>query len=78
MNIIEAIQAAENGHCIRNGMLKRIDHFLKYMGGGIFNEYAVISRKDLTSSKELKYHREDFTMAYILSNDWEIFDDSNL
>jgi hypothetical protein len=78
MNIIEAIQQAEGGKLIRNGMLKRIDHFLKYMGGGVFYEYELISGKDLTSSKKYKYEVREFSVGYILSNDWEVFDGDSL
>lgn len=78
MNIIEAIQQAENGKCIRNRMLKRISHYLKYMKGGVFYEYEIIWEHQLSSRKEYKYEIRGFSVGYILSNDWEIFDDSEL
>ena len=77
MNIIKAIQQAEKGKCIRNGKLQRIDHYLKCMDNGIFYEYE-ITGQGLTVKKEYKREIQHFSVAYILSNDWEIFDDSGL
>ena len=56
MNIIEAIQQAENGDLITNNFLKITDSFLKYMGNGVFYQYEV----------------RDFSMAYVLSTGWEV------
>ncbi len=39
MNIIEAIQAAENGQLITNNFLEMSDQFLKYINGGVFFKY---------------------------------------
>lgn len=78
MNIIQALQVINKGQSIRNGTLARIDHFLTYRGVGVFHEYELISGKSLTSSKEYKGEIKNFSVAYILSNDWEIFDCSGL
>ncbi len=71
MNIIEAFQAAENGALITNGFLKRIDHFLKYMGNGVFYQYQVINGKH-----EYKYPHRDFSFSDITSISWEIVENN--
>ena len=62
MNIIEAIQHAENGKLIRNGILKRIDRVLKYMGRGVFYEYELIDGYTV-----YKYEVREFNMGHILT-----------
>ena len=66
MNIIEAIQQAENGALITNNFMKSIGHFLKYMGGGVFYEYELINDKP-----HYKYEIRNFSTAYVLSIGWE-------
>ena len=78
MNIIQALQVINKGQSMRNGVLARIDHFLTYQGNGIFHEYELISGKSISSSKEYKGEVTEFSVGYILSNDWEMFDCSGL
>lgn len=68
MNIIEAIQQAENGKHITGGIKKKIDCFLKYMKDGVFYQYKI--NPDGTTT--YKYEVREFTMGEILSNDWEV------
>lgn len=70
MNIIEAIQQAENGKHITGGIIKKMDCFLKYMKGGIFYQYQ-INRNGTTT---YKYERREFDIGEILSNNWEVID----
>lgn len=67
MNIIEAIQAAEQGKLIQNGLLKRINHCLKYIGNGVFSEYLLMNGVAIH-----KYDKSVFSMGHIISNNWEI------
>lgn len=67
MTIIEAIQQAENGKLIRNGILKSTSKVLKYMGRGVFYAYELVD-----GFTTYKYEVREFSMAYILSNDWEV------
>ncbi len=67
MNIIEAIQAAENGSLITNNFMKPGGRFYKYMGAGLFYEYEVINGK-----ARWWYDVRNFTMAEILSIAWEV------
>lgn len=71
MNIVEAIQRAENGHLITNSILKRVNHFLKYMGSGVFYEYEVIGCKH-----NFKYEVRNFEVGYILDIGWEIVENN--
>lgn len=70
MNIIEAIQQAENGKLIAGGIIKKIGCFLKYIKRGVFYQYEL--HPDGTTT--YKYEVRDFTMGEILSNDWEVVD----
>ncbi len=67
MNIIEAIQQAENGALITNNFLKTSNSFLKYMGKGIFYEYTLVRDKPV-----YKYEVRDFSTAYVISIGWEV------
>ena len=67
MNIIEAIQQAENGALITNNFLKFTNSFLKYMGSGVFYQYKLFDDKPV-----YKYEVRDFSIAYILSTGWEV------
>jgi hypothetical protein len=69
MNIIEAIQTAENGKLITNNFLKIAGHFLKYEGAGVFSEYEF-----LTDKPEYLYDVRHFSTAHILSIDWEVLE----
>ncbi len=73
MNIIEAIQAAEGGKLITGGVLKIMNHFLKYIGGGIFHEYQIIDGKAI-----YRYRKTEFHMQEILTVNWEIVEEANL
>lgn len=66
MNIIEAIQKAENGELITNNFLKTHNSFLKYIGKGVFYEYTLVLDKPV-----YKYEIRDFSTAYVLSTGWE-------
>lgn len=66
MNIIEAIQQAENGALITNNFLKFTDSFLKYMGNGVFYQYKLVDDKPV-----YKYEVRDFSTAHVLSTGWE-------
>lgn len=66
MNIIEAIQKAENGELITNNFLKTHNSFLKYISGGVFYEYELIDDKPI-----YKYEVREFSMAEVLSTGWE-------
>ena len=67
MNIIEAIQQAENGKLITNNFLKMSNRFLEYRGEGRFFEHEI-------SGLISRYNREviNFSTAEILSTGWEI------
>lgn len=67
MNIIEAIQAAENGALITNNFMKMRDHFLKYIKGGLFYEYELVDEVPV-----FKYDVRKFSMAEIISTGWEV------
>jgi hypothetical protein len=69
MNIIEAIQAAENGKLITNNFLKIAGHFLKYEGAGVFSEYHLTNDKP-----EYLYDVRHFSTAHVLSNAWEVLE----
>ncbi|MEK6878620.1 MAG: hypothetical protein AABY22_03380 [Nanoarchaeota archaeon] len=69
MNIIEAIQHAEQGKLITNNFLKSIDDFLIYISGGVFYRYAIVNGKP-----EYKYEVREFSMAEILSTGWEVLE----
>lgn len=67
MNIIEAIQKAENGALITNNFMKLNNRFLKYIKGGVFYEYELIEDKPL-----YKFEVLNFTMSEVISIGWEI------
>ena len=68
MNIIEAIQYAENGKLITNGFLKMTNSYLEYWREGVFREHRIISDDKTTFVCE----HYAFSMGYILANDWEL------
>ncbi len=72
MNIIQAIQAAEQGKLITNNFLQTIRHFLKYMGEGVFYEYEIVDDKAV-----YKYEVRNFSMAEVLSAEWELVENRN-
>lgn len=67
MDIIKAMQTAEQGKLITNTFMKSCNYFLKYMGNGIFYQYEIINGK-----QQYKYEVRDFSMSYILDIGWEI------
>ncbi len=67
MNIIQAIQAAEQGSLITNNFLKMNDFFLKYINNGVFFQYKIIDKKAI-----YKYEVRDFSMGHVLTTSWEI------
>lgn len=71
MNIIEAIQHAENGKLITNNFLNRIDDFLKYQKNGVFYRYTIENGKP-----QYKYEVREFSMAEILSIGWEVVENN--
>lgn len=68
MNIVEAIQCAENGKLITNGILWRIGHYLEYWKEGIFREHKIIA----DDKTEFVQTITSFSMGHILSNNWTI------
>lgn len=68
MNIIEAFQAAENGHLITNKTRKITDSFLRYEGNGLFNCFKIVDGEWL-----FRFHERDFTLGEIFDISWEIF-----
>lgn len=70
MNIIEAIQAAENGKLITNSTLKLMGCFLKYIRGGVFYQYVKLP----DGHTEYKYEVREFSMGDVLNISWEISD----
>lgn len=73
MNIIEAIQQAENGKLITGAFIKKIGDVLKYAGNGVFFQYAL---KDNIAT--YKYDVRDFSMSDIISNDWDVVKEEKL
>ena len=67
MNIIEAIQAAENGALITNKFMKLSNRFLKYTKVGVFDKYELIEDRPI-----YKFAVRNFTMGEIISTSWEI------
>lgn len=67
MNIIEAIQSAENGDLISNNFMNLNNSFLKYNGGGVFLQYQLVNNKPV-----FKYTVRNFSMAEIISTGWEV------
>ncbi len=67
MNIIEAIQKAEQGKLITNNFLKINNSFLMYIGHGLFEEFKTIDGED-------KYVRDvtEFSIAHIISTGWSV------
>lgn len=70
MNIVEAIQKAEQGHLITNTFMKSYNYFLKYMGAGEFYRYEIVK-----GDRQYKYAVRDFSMGDILDMGWEIVED---
>lgn len=68
MNIIQAIQKAENGALISNNF-KLSRRFLKYTSNGTFRQYSIIDGKAVFDGKV-----ELFPMGDILSIAWEVLD----
>jgi len=73
MNIIEAIQAAENGALITNKFMKMNKRFLKYAKAGFFDGYELIDEKPT-----FKFTVRNFTMGEIISTTWEIVPQNSL
>ncbi len=71
MNIIQAMQQAEDGALITNNFLKTRTHFLKYIKNGVFFQYEIIDKKAV-----YKYEVRDFSMGEILSTAWEVIEDN--
>lgn len=67
MNIIQAIQAAENGALITNDFKKPFNSFLSYFGKGIFFKYQIINGEAVFIGPI-----PAFSMAEILTTSWEI------
>lgn len=68
MNIIEAIQYAENGKLITNGILWHSRSYIEYWKEGIFREHRIISDDKTTFVQSIT----SFSMAHILANDWRV------
>ena len=68
MNIIEAIQAAENGWLITNNFLKPHKQYLKYVYNGIFNLYDVNGKEPKLLSEQRTFFMHD-----VLTIGWEKF-----
>lgn len=66
MNIIEAIQQAENGKHITNYILKDWNRFLKYINGGVFYQYEKLP----DGHTEYQYEVRSFSMAEVLNTSW--------
>lgn len=71
MNIIEAIQKAENGHFITNNFMKINNRFLKYIKGGVFYEYELVNGKPI-----YKFEVRNFSMGEVISIGWEILSEN--
>jgi hypothetical protein len=71
MNIIEAMQSAENGFLITDNFLKSINCFLKYEKGGVFYQYKIVGGGEAIFSFAVR----NFTMAQVLSTGWEVVED---
>lgn len=71
MNIIEAIQAAENGKLITNNFLKISGRFLKYDEAGVFNEYQLVNDKP-----EYQFDVRHFSTGEVLSIGWEVLNNN--
>lgn len=67
MNIIEAIQKAENGALITNNFLDLNKRFLKYAGNGIFDEYELVNNKAVYL-KQVNH----FSVAQMVTNEWKV------
>ena len=70
MNIIQAIQAAENGAIITNNFLKLTNTYLMYIDSGVFTELHF-------NNNDNKFYPQGnidrFNMAEILSTGWETY-----
>lgn len=71
MNIIEAIQRAEDGKLITNNFLKLNNCFLKYVKAGVFYKYQVTETKPIFQSQV-----ENFSMGEVLNISWEVLSDT--
>ncbi len=67
MNIIQAIQEAENGALITDNFMRHNNRFLKYIERGVFFQYELIEKKPV-----YKFEVRNFSMADVLSIAWEI------
>lgn len=65
MNIIEAMQLAENGKLITNNFIQ--GQFLKYEGNGEFLQFEIVNKKPVC-----RFKVKVFTLGFILSNAWEV------
>lgn len=68
MNIIEAIQKAENGAMISKEPFLTMKKYFKYQGSGVFN----VLRCDETDLHPVKVGEiSSFTMGEIIATDWQ-------
>jgi len=67
MNIIEAIQQAENGFAITNNFLKIEGAFLLYIKNGFFSKYVLFDGEPLYINTF-----DTLTTAQILCKSWEV------
>lgn len=74
MNIIEAIQYAEHGKLITNGILKITNSYIEYWKDGIFREHRIIGDEKTIFVQSIT----SFSMAHILANDWTLLHELKL
>lgn len=67
MNIIEAMQKAEQGKLITNNFLKISNNVLKYVRNGEFEQYEIID-----GILNYRFKVTQFTYAFIISIGWEV------
>lgn len=65
MNIIEAMQKAEQGKLITNNFLT--GQFLRYVGNGEFHQYQIVEEEVI-----FRFKVRVFTLAFILTTAWEV------
>jgi hypothetical protein len=68
MNIIEAVQKAEQGKLITNCFMKETG-FYEYVSLGVFNKHDII-----LNQAYFRYSFNTFTLAEILTTSWEIIE----
>lgn len=67
MSIIEAIQHAESGYLITCSFYESQKIYLRYIGGGVFNECKTINGRETVIDSTTR-----FSTAYILTNTWKL------